>query len=267
LRRVAPASDTILKEGLREGAHLRDFNRILRAIAQTVLTLFAFAGTGPATAASLVDQSQAIATSEGTSYAFCSDYQGIYNSAGFGSSFTAGASGLLTSVELPVVDAASSGPGYGATMNVWIADGITGIPTGQPIASQEILPANLNSLQGGGNLIVVFDTPTPVVATAEYAFTIDFPIVCPDAYEQMTVAYGVSNSGKRAFFSGSGNAGIDPSYGISFTTYVDSQPAQTRPTELSSTGIDSVNFGQLIGGSALSLALGAGVVFATRRRT
>jgi hypothetical protein len=78
---------------------------------------------------------------------------------------------------------------------------------------------------------------------------------------------GEAPSDKRRVANVSGSFSIHPQYGLGFTTYVESQPTQTPPSELSSTGIDNAGLGQLIGGSALVIALGAVVLSATRRRT
>jgi hypothetical protein len=202
---------------------------------------------------------------------------GFYNSFSFGSTFTAVVSGLLTSVELPIVDATSVNPyddgdGIGATMNIWMVDGISGMPTGLPMASEEITPANLNSLQGGGNLTVFFDTPPAVVATGKYAFTIDFPAQCPGVYDSLTISYGISDSGEKLINKDSVSTQIDPMYGIGFKTFVEVPTPAPNPTptpttapaaSLAKTGAE-VDW--LLLGSLIAVVAGAGLFALGRGR-
>jgi hypothetical protein len=216
----------------------------------------------PVSAAPVVDQTQTV-TLVGISGPSCVDMGGVYNM-GVGSTFTAGVSGLLTSIDVPIAGTATPS---GLTMNVWNADGVSGLPTGAPIASQTVSVATLNSLASGGNLSVGFGTPATVVATNKYVFTLDFPADCAGSSYSLWMDVGEAPSDKRRVANVSGSFYIHPQYGLGFTTYVESPPTQTPPSELSSTGIDRAGLGQLIGGSALVVALGAVMLSATRRRT
>jgi hypothetical protein len=216
----------------------------------------------PVSAAPVVDQTQAV-TLVGISGPSCVDMGGVYNM-GVGSTFTAGVSGLLTSIDVPI---AGTDTPSGLTMNVWNADAVSGLPMGAPIASQAVSVATLDSLASGGNLSVGFGTPATIVAANKYAFTLDFPADCAGSSYSLWMDVGEAPSDKRRVANVSGNFSVHPQYGLGFTTYVESPPTKTPPSELSSTGIDRASLGQLIGGSAMVVALGAVFLSAMRRRT
>jgi len=239
---------------------MRSFKKILTSTVATALVLSVCASAIPANAAPLVDQTQTI-TDTGSTSAVCLDMIGIYT-LGIGSTFTAGVSGLLTSIEFPISYANSN---RGASVNIWSVDDISGLPTGSPIASQAVSLATLISLQNGGNLNVVFDTPITIVAAGKYAFTIDLAADCTGGMNQVGFRLGLSTPDKRTVFRQNSGTTVDTAYGISFTTFVENQspPASAPDASLAATGTDT---SWLAVGSLIAVFAGACFLTVSRRK-
>jgi len=239
---------------------MRSFKKVLTSTVATALILSACTSAIPANAAPLVDQTQTI-TDTGSTSAMCLDMIGIYT-LGIGSTFTAGVSGLLTSIEFPISYANTN---RGASVNIWNVDGISGLPTGSPIAYQAVSLATLSTLQSGGNLNVVFDTPISIVAAGKYAFTIDLAADCTGGMNQVGFRLGLSAPDKRTVFRQNSGTTLDPSYGISFTTFVENQspPASAPDESLAATGVE-VSWIML--GSLTAIVTGAGFLALGRRK-
>lgn len=239
---------------------MRSFRKVLTSTVATALVLSACGVAIPANAAPMVDQTQTI-TDIGSTSAMCLDMIGIYT-LGIGSTFTAGVSGLLTSIEFPISYANSN---RGASVNIWSVDDISGLPTGSPIASQAVSLATLSSLQNGGNLNVVFDTPITIVAAGKYAFTIDLAADCTGGMNQVGFRMGLSDPDKRTVYREYSDATVDPAYGISFTTFVENQspPASAPDASLAATGAE---VSWILLGSLSAIVTGAGFLALGRRQ-
>ena len=249
---------------------MRSFRNVLTATVATALVLSACAVAVPANAAPLVDQTQTI-TNNGSGGPVCFDMGGVYTQ-GLGSAFTAGLSGLLSSIEFPITGTSALSSGF--TVTVWNVDEVSGLPTGPAIAAQAVSLETLNPLRNGGNLNVVFDTPPTIVAAEKYAFLMDFPATCTGSYNQVTLALGISDPDK-IYFTRQNNAFVLGSgYGMSFTTSVEvptptpSPSASASPTtapaaSLAKTGAE-VDW--LLLGSLIAVVSGAGFFALGRRR-
>ena len=115
------------------------------------------------------------------------------------------------------------------------------------------------------------------MAAEKYAFLMDFPATCTGTSNQVTLALGFSDSDKRYVYRGnSGSFSIDPSYGMSFTTYVElptpapsptptptSTPITAPAASLAKTGAE-VDWLAL--GSLIAVVSGAGLFAMSRRK-
>jgi hypothetical protein len=217
------------------------------------------AGASPALAAPVVDQTQTLTAAGEAAVSCFIDMSSDPQCQELGSTFTAGISGRLTSIDVPTIRHTTPAD---LTVNVWNVDAVTGFPTGSAIATQ-VIPAA--SFVSGGTISVTFSTPATVVAGTGYVFTLEFPLSSASSSTGMLLALGFSPADKRlARFSS-----IDPDYGISFTTYVDDAPVADPTSDsslLADTGTNaSVNSGSIALGAGLLMA-GALAVTVTRRR-
>jgi hypothetical protein len=176
-----------------------------------------------------------------------------------GSSFTAGLSGSLTRIDIPVVLYNYTAPATDARIRVWNVDG-AGLPFGASIASQTIPVASLSALATGGTLSATFATPATVAAGTKYAFTLGFVTSPSSGTQQLGVDAVLAAADKRGVFFTNGTASIDSTYGLSFTTYVDgpaAPPAAPAPSApgLAKTGFDAQPYLVVAGG-----LLGLGVI-------
>jgi hypothetical protein len=141
------------------------------------------AGVSPASAAPVVDQTQSGASIGVMRVSFLT--VGAPPPEGLGSQFTAGVSGQLTQIDIPVTDALSaSGTFLGVQVSVYSVDSF-GVPTGGPLAVQDVPGAVIATLAAGGTLNVVFSTPATVAAGTPYAFVVE---VLEDTDEQVEAA-------------------------------------------------------------------------------
>jgi hypothetical protein len=185
---------------------------------------------------------------------------------GLGSAFTAGVSGLLSSIEFPIMGTSALSSGF--TVTVWNVDEVSGLPTGLAIATQAVSLEALNPLRNGGNLNVVFDNPPTIVAAEKYAFLMDFPATCTGSYNQVTLALGISDPDKLYVYRQNNTFTLSASYGMSFTTYVEIPTPSPTPTpapaaSLAKTGAE-VEW--LLLGSLIAVVAGAGFFALGRRK-
>ena len=174
-------------------------------------------------AAPVIDQSQSI-SSTGTGSSFCMVDNDDSFSDDIGSTFTAGVSGTLTSLEIPIFGSSTS-----ESLSVLIYEISDGSITNPPLASQTISDAVLASVADGGTLSVVFTSPATIVSGGDYAFAMKF-LSCT-SFGQVVVQLGESPADKRAIYNQNNDAtwATDNQYGMSFTTYVEALPAQSTP--------------------------------------
>jgi hypothetical protein len=214
-------------------------------VALVVACGFVGAGALPAFAVPVVDQTQTV-TAGGEAAVNCYEPNpGVPVCQAQGSTFTAGISGRLTSIDVPTIRNVNPSD---LTVTVWNADTVTGFPAGSAIATQ-VIPAA--SLVSGETVSVAFTSPATVVAGTDYVFILEFPLSSASSGPGMLLSLGVSPADKRlASFTS-----IDPVYGISFTTYVDDAPVSAAP--LADTGANvsviatsvSVSVGLLVAGA------------------
>lgn len=233
---------------------------------KTILSAAAIAGASslflaaPALAtAEVADQSQSITTGPGGYY--CSPG----TSAAFeeGNAFTAGLSGNLTGLDIPITTPATTN-GDGIVVSIYATTG--GLPTGTALATQAVAAADIHE---NSTLHVTFATPAKVTAGGTYAFAWKFP-TCAGALHQFDYFENTPGAGKQLVnFDGSVWT-TDATKGMSFTTYVTAVAApKASKAALASTGQSPFTPMVVAGGVGL-LGLGAVVValaqVAKRRR-
>jgi hypothetical protein len=226
-------------------------------------------GVAPAYAAPVADQTQSGLTGTGAGVMMIQNLGtgAVAFKTEMGSSFTAGLTGQLTSIEVQVSAYSSGSPAHGAQAKVWSVDG-SGLPTGAALATQTIPVASL----AAGALTVDFTTPANVTAGTHYVFTIGFIETTGAFMSQLSFDGGISPAGKRvAGFAGGGTPYLDTEYGINFTTYVGEGDSEGPPTGASAgalvnTGASESVTSNLFGMSAGLLAVGALAWVAARRR-
>jgi LPXTG-motif cell wall-anchored protein len=223
-------------------------------VALVIVCGFVGAGALPAFAVPVVDQTQTVTAAGETSVSCYEPSPGVPVCVEQGSTFTAGMSGRLTSIDVPTIRNVNP---VDLTVSVWNANAATGLPTGSAIATQEIPAASLVS---GETVSVAFTSPATVVAGTDYVFILGFPLSSASTGPGMLLSLGVSPADKRlASFTS-----IDPEYGISFTTYVDDSPVSDAP--LPDTGSNGSVVGSSVGISVGLLVAGALVLVIARRR-
>ena len=223
-------------------------------VALVIVCGFVGAGALPAFAVPVVDQTQTVTAAGETSVDCYEPSPGVPVCLEQGSTFTAGMSGRLTSIDVPTFRNVNPAD---LTVTVWNADAVTGLPTGSAIATQ-VIPAA--SLVSGETVSVLFSSPATVVAGTGYVFILGFPLSSASTGPGMLLSLGVSPADKRlASFTS-----IDPEYGISFTTYVDDSPVSDAP--LPDTGSNGSVVGSSVGISVGLLVAGALILVIARRR-
>jgi hypothetical protein len=224
-------------------------------------------GVSPAQAAPVADQTQSGLTGTNIQASILQMGPTVIGTTDIGSSFTAGLSGQLTSIEVQVSAYSSGSPAHGAQAKVWSVDG-SGLPTGAALATQTIPVASL----AAGALTVDFTTPANVTAGTHYVFTIGFIETTGAFMSQLSFDGGIAPAGKRvAGFASGGTPYLDTAYGINFTTYVDEGDSEGPSTGASAgalvnTGASESVTSNLFGMSAGLLAVGALAWVAARRR-
>ena len=171
----------------------------------------------------VADQSQA-ATSVGNTQSRCSTGP-MASITSSGNAFTAGATGNLTSIDIPVISASTSEQ---ALVSVYAA--ANEAPTGTAIATQPISTSQLTAVATGGTLQVVFATPASVVSGTGYAFVVSFPSCSSSVSVRFPI--GLAAPGKH-FVQRTGSSGpfiVDTTYAINFTTYVEAPAPQNTPS-------------------------------------
>ena len=223
-------------------------------VALVIACGFVGAGALPAFAVPVVDQTQTVTAGGETTVNCFEPDPGVAVCQERGSTFTAGISGRLTSIDVPTIRNVNPAD---LTVSVWIADAVTGLPTGSAIATQ-VIPAA--SLVSGETVSVAFSSPATVVAGTGYVFILGFPLASASSGPGMLLSLGVSPADKRL----AGFTSIDPQYGISFTTYVDDAPVSAAP--LADTGSNGSVVGSSVGISVGLLVVGALAFVIARRR-
>jgi hypothetical protein len=226
-------------------------------------------GVSPAQAAPVADQTQSGLTGTGAGVMMIQNLGtgAVQFKTEMGSSFTAGLTGQLTSIEVQVSAYSSGFPAHGAQAKVWSVDG-SGLPTGAALATQTIPVESL----AAGALTVDFTMPANVTAGTHYVFTIGFIETTGAFMSQLSFDGGIAPAGKRvAGFAGGGTPYLDTGYGINFTTYVDEGDSEGPSTGASAgalvnTGASESVTSNLFGMSAGLLAVGALAWVAARRR-
>lgn len=223
-------------------------------VALVIACGFVGAGALPAFAVPRVDQTQTLTAAGVTSLGCYEPVPGVAVCQELGSTFTAGISGRLTSIDVPTIRNLNPAD---LTVSVWNVDAVSGLPTGSAIATQ-VIPAA--SLVSGETVSVAFTSPATVVAGRDYVFILEFPLSSASTGAGMLLSLGVSPADKRA----AGFTYIDPGYGISFTTYVDDAPVSAAP--LADTGSNGSVVGSSVGISVGLLVVGALAFVIARRR-
>ena len=220
-------------------------------------------GVSPAMAVPAVDQTQSGLTGSTIQASLLTDGSGfVLYQEDTGNSFTAGASGPLTSIEVPFASYASGFPAFDVQATVWNVNGF-GLPTGAALATQTI-PYTSISLSP---LTFNFTAPATVTAGTRYVFLISFINVSGPFSSTMGFLAGNAPADKRAVYSGTLAPYVDSTKGINFTTYVDGVPAPSPSAEtLAATGANESVTSIWIGVSAGLLASGALALVTVRRR-
>jgi len=237
-------------------------------------------GVSPASAASVADQTQ---TASGGPTVFATWAMiPFVNQKDAGSSFTAGLSGALTKIEMPVVNYNSTTPKLDAQVRVWAVDG-SGLPTGTALATETITHATLLAVATGGTVSVTFTTPASVTAGTKYAFTLSFINGSAGIGTNSNVQFqtGTAPADKRAVYNISGVYSVDTARGISFTTYVDTAvtppgapvpppgapvPPASPASGLAMTGFEAQPYLVVVGGLLGLGVIAFGISSALRRR-
>lgn len=237
-------------------------------ISAAVLVTVAFfsVGVAPAQAAPVADQTQSGLTGTGANAVIMQDVGtgALIFTTEVGSSFTAGLTGQLTSIEVQTSGYSGGFPAHEAQAKVWSVDG-SGLPTGAALATQTIPVASLVI----GTLTVDFTTPATVTAGTQYVFTIGFIETTGAFMSQISFDGGIAPAGKRvAGFAMGGIPFLDAQYGINFTTYVEEGSSEEPPAgesgeELANTGASASAVVALAPLGAMVLLAGALIV---RRR-
>jgi len=183
-------------------------------------------GVSPAQAAPVADQTQSGLTGTNAEAVIFQLGSSVLAKRELGSSFTAGLSGHLVSIEVQTSASSGGFPAHDAEAKVWSVDG-AGLPTGTALASATIPVASLNPT---GTLTITFATPTTVTAGINYAFTIGFVANASTSLSQLTFPSGIAPAGKRIVSFLNGVPAIESQYGINFTTYVE-PPAPEDPSD------------------------------------
>jgi hypothetical protein len=230
-------------------------------------------GVSPASAAPVADQTQTIpsGSSAGIGYVNTAVPVRDYD---LGSYFTAGLSGSLTRIDIPIFGYNRAGTPLDAQVQVWNVDG-SGQPIGAALATQVIPEATLAAL-GSGTLSTAFLAPASVTAGNKYGFTFSFVVPpVPGPYNSTLGMYiGTPAADKAAIFN-QGSPPAPPAWssslstGIGFTTYVDATPpAPPAPPApgLAKTGFDAQPYLLLAGGLLGLGVIAFGISSALRRR-
>jgi len=176
-------------------------------------------GVSPAQAAPVADQTQSGLTGTGAQAMLMQNVGtgAVLFKTEVGSSFTAGLSGQLTSIEVQTSAYSGGFPAHEGEAKVWSVDG-SGLPTGAALATQTIPVASLTL---SGTLTITFATPATVTAGTNYAFTIGFVEQTGAMVSQLTFPAGIAPAGKRMVAISNGFPALESQYGINFATYVD----------------------------------------------
>lgn len=208
------------------------------------------AGATPSLAQSVVDQTQTVETA-GSVNAWCRPVPAPVCGE-VGSTFTAGISGKLTSIDVPNGYATTT---VDLTVTIWNVDPVYGLPTGTALATQ-VIPGE--SLDSGGITSVTFDSPATVTAGTKYVFLLEFPIESASSWPNLSLNLGASPADKRIAF----RHALDFGLGINFTTYVE-KPAEAP---LAETGADDATIFVSVAIATGLFAAGGLAVFYRRNR-
>ena len=236
----------------------------LLALLGTILAAGLTFGVSPAMAVPAVDQIQSGLT--GSTAQSSASIDGAGAPLSFeetGNSFTAGVTGLLTSIVVPYSSYSSGFPAFDAAALVYTVDG-SGLPL-SPVAFQ-LIPASSIS---GGLLTINFTTPATVTAGTRYVFIIAFDPSSAPGPTSNTLFFraGPAPADKRAVYTGMLTPYVDTTNGINFTTYVDGVPAPGPSDEkLADTGANESVTSIWFGVSAGLLAGGVLALVMVRRR-
>jgi len=225
-----------------------------------ILLALGLAGVGvsPALAAPVVDQTQT-GLSGGEAPISCFvlvNHPDDPQCSNWGSTFTAGLSGRLTSIEDIRYVRTQGVITDDLTATLWNVDSTTGLPTGSAIATQVIRGSSFVS--GGGTFSIVFSNPATVTAGTHYAFLLEFPLSSAPSGPRVDLAASFSPADKRLL----NRLSFLPPYGINFTTYVDNAPQ----APLADTGASTAVIGVSAAISGGLLAAGALAIVVARRR-
>jgi len=243
---------------------------LLALLGATVAAGLTF-GVSPAMAVPAVDQIQSGLTGSTVQSEHSIDGNATTISAAeTGNSFTAGVTGLLTSIVVPYSSYSSGFPAFDAAALVYTADG-SGLPS-TPVAFQSIPASSIT----GGTLTINFTTPATVTAGTRYVFIIAFDPTGVPGPTSNTLFFraGPAPADKRAVYTGMLTPYVDGANGINFTTYVDasssSGPGVPAPgpsyEKLADTGANESVTSIWFGVSAGLLAGGVLALVTVRRR-
>jgi len=225
-----------------------------------ILLALGLAGVGvsPALAAPIVDQTQTgLFGGEAPVDCFFPAFSSEPQCSNWGSTFTAGLSGRLTSIEDIRYVRTRGVVTDDLTATLWNVDSTTGLPTGSAIATQVIRGSSLVS--GGGTISVVFSNPATVTAGTRYGFLLEFPLSSASSSPRVDLAMSFSPADKRLL----DRLNVYSLYGINFTTYVDNAPQ----APLANTGTSESVIGVSAAISGGLLAAGALAIVVARRRS
>lgn len=212
-----------------------------------------------ANAAPAADQSQTISSNVlGNGFYCSSSTPSPTDELEEGSNFTAGASGYLSSFDLPIHFTVSPGD-----MVASLYETSNNIPTGTALATQTIPAATVAAISHA-TLNVAFSAPAVVTAGHTYAFTLKFA-ACGGGLQQIDYMIGDAPADKQITTYVNGAWTTQALRGIAFTTYVSPvEVAATPDPTLVHTGIsDSTPISIVVG---LGLLVAGVAVFGVTQR-
>ncbi len=194
------------------------------------------------------------------------DYTATNPSTDLGSDFTAGLSGSLSRIDIPLAYYNQTGPKLDAQVRVWNVDA-SGLPTGAALATQVIPEATLAT--ASAILSATFLAPATVTAGSKYALSLGFLPApgTPTSYLGINIVTGAPDKQMVAY-----QTSWNPvAAGMGFTTYVDAPaaaPAAPAPPApgLAKTGFDAQPYLLLAGGLLGLGVIAFGISSARRRR-
>ena len=217
-----------------------------------------------ALADSVIDQQQDVSVI-GTANSSCQIMgpDGVYNVVN-GSTFTPSLTGSLTRIDIAVASISGAEPFWIRVYNT-----SSHVPSGTPIAVQQISTDLITANASGGTLSIIFDSPTDVTEGTQYAFAVGADS-CSSGTTSLNMQMGITEGHDTLvqYQSRIDSWVNDGYYGINYATYVDvptviPTPSPTAEPTLAETG-SSFDFVSWFIASFIFLA--AGITFIAKAR-